>query len=62
MKALMIEVVNRVFTSLAYPEAVAGLRTATQAWDRPKLDAKLMARVRRLQANASLAAPDDVAP
>jgi hypothetical protein len=51
MKALMIECVDRVFTWLTYPDAMVGVATATQGWDRPKLDPELMKRVRRLQAD-----------
>lgn len=49
MKALMIEVVDRVFTYLSFPEELAGVRTATGAWDRPRLNADLMKTVRRGQ-------------
>lgn len=49
MKALMIEVVDRVFTYLSFPEELAGVRTATGAWDRPRLNADLMKTVRRRQ-------------
>lgn len=61
MKALMIEVVDRVYTYLTYREAMVGLPTATAAWDRPKLDANMMKRIRRLQAGRAIGdpAPDD---
>ncbi|MNE38555.1 hypothetical protein D3C80_1324590 [compost metagenome] len=45
----MIEVVDRVFTYLSFPEELAGVRTATGAWDRPRLNADLMKTVRRRQ-------------
>ena len=46
MKALMIEIVDRVFTFLQYPERL-GTLGAAEGWDRPKLDAALMRTVRR---------------
>ena len=46
MKKLMIEVVNRVFTYLSYPEELAAIRSAAK-WDLPRLDEKLMKAVRR---------------
>lgn len=49
MKALMIEVVDRVFTYLRYPEELSGLGSAVR-WDRPQLDRNLMKTVRRRQA------------
>lgn len=58
MKALMIEVVDRLYTYLTYPEAQAGVRTATAAWDRPKLDANMMKRVRRLQQGRGIGDPE----
>ena len=45
MKALMVEVVNRVFTYLSYPDELAGLRSSAQ-WDPPCLDEALMRTVR----------------
>lgn len=50
MKALMIEVTNRLYTCFTHPEVLDGLRSATGAWDRPRLDDNLMKRVRRLKA------------
>jgi hypothetical protein len=58
MKALMIEVVDRVYTWVSFPEASAGLRTATGAWDPPKFDENMMRRVRRLQAGREIGDPD----
>jgi hypothetical protein len=58
MKALMIEVVDRVFTYLSHPEAFVDLRTSTGRWERPKLDENLMKRVRRLQAGRGIGEPD----
>ncbi|PQZ84546.1 MULTISPECIES: hypothetical protein [unclassified Brevundimonas] len=49
MRTLMIEVVDRVFTYLNFPEELAGVRTATTAWDRPRLNADLMKTVRGRQ-------------
>jgi hypothetical protein len=46
MKALMTEIVDRVFTFLQYPEDLTKLGGAAR-WDRPKLDAALMRTVRR---------------
>ena len=51
MKTLMIEFVDRVFTYMRYPEALAGL-SGGRTWDRPKLDEQLMKTVRRRQAQA----------
>jgi len=48
MKQLMIEVVDRVFTYLTYPE-ILGRIPGGRHWDRPKLDASLMKTVRRRQ-------------
>lgn len=58
MKTLMIEIVDRVFTYLSFPEELAGGRTATQAWDRPRLNADLMKAVRRRQAGRDIGTPD----
>ena len=49
MKALMIEVVNRVYTILTYPEAFTEL-TGAKRWNVPELDAGLMCYVARWQA------------
>lgn len=49
MKALMIEVTDRLYTCLSVPEALDGLRTSTGRWDPPKLDANLMTRVERIR-------------
>jgi hypothetical protein len=54
MKALMIEVVDRVFTYLRYPEELGGLGSASR-WDRPRLDRNLMKTVRRRRAAKRLA-------
>lgn len=54
MKALMIEVVDRVFTYLRYPEELSGLRSAAR-WTRPQFDQNLMKTVRRRQAAKRLA-------
>ena len=45
MKALMKEIVDRVFTFLQYPEDLSQLGAAIH-WDRPKLDPNLMSSVR----------------
>lgn len=58
MKALMIEVVDRVFTYLSFPEELSAGRTATHAWDRPRLNADLMKAVRRRQAGRDIGQPD----
>ncbi len=46
MKALMIEVVDRVFTILRYPEELVVLGAAAR-WNRPQLHPGLMKTVRR---------------
>jgi hypothetical protein len=56
MKALMIEIVDRVFTFLQYPEELARLGAAME-WDRPKLDPNLMRSVQR-RAGSSLPSQD----
>ena len=58
MKTLMIEVVDRVFTYLNFPEELSGIRTATAAWDRPRLNTDLMKTVRRRQAGREIGTPD----
>jgi len=58
MKRLMIEIVNRVFTYLSYPDELARLSASARKWDRPRLDANLMRAVRRHKAGAAL--PDDI--
>ena len=54
MKVLMIDVVDRVYTYLRYPQELARLGAAAR-WDRPKLHAGLMAAVRRKRAQQSKA-------
>lgn len=61
MKTLMIEVVDRVFTYLTYPEAAARPLGGAARWEKPKLDANLMKAVRRRLAQAP-AASDDRTP
>jgi hypothetical protein len=51
MKVLMIDVVDRVYTYLRYPQALARLGGAT-AWERPKLHPDMMNVVRRKRARA----------
>ena len=46
VKALMIEIVDRVFTFLQYPEELVVLGAAAR-WDRPKLVPGLMGAVQR---------------
>ncbi len=46
MKALMIEIVNRVFTFLSFPEELASLSAAARRWDPPRFDENLMCTVR----------------
>lgn len=48
MRVLMIDVVDRVFTYLRYPEELARLGGAAR-WNRPKLHPDMMRVVRRLQ-------------
>lgn len=56
MKALMIEVTNRLYTCFSHP-TLDSLRSATNAWNRPQFDDNLMKRVRRLQAEGSTDIP-----
>jgi hypothetical protein len=51
MKALMIDVVDRVYTYLRYPEHLARLTDAAR-WNRPKLHPDMMVVVRRRRARA----------
>jgi hypothetical protein len=53
MKRLMIEIVDRVFTFVNYPEELAVLSAQTRNWDRPRLDPKLMQTVRRRKVRSS---------
>lgn len=46
MKVLMIDVVDRVFTYLRFPEELARIGGAAR-WDRPKLHPDMMRAVRR---------------
>ena len=46
MKVLMIDVVDRVFTYLRYPEELARIGGAAR-WDRPKLHPDMMRAIRR---------------
>jgi len=59
MKAFMVEVVDRVFTFLAFPEHLTRLGAAA-GWDRPKFDAALMKAVENRRAIAGGADPADV--
>jgi len=59
MKRLMIEIVDRVFTLLSYPEELAVLSALMRGWDRPRLDPKLMQTVQRHKARRSTG-PDDI--
>lgn len=52
MKALMIEIVDRVFTFLQYPEDLARLGAAIN-WNLPQLDGNLMRSVQRRAASRS---------
>lgn len=58
MKSLMIEVVDRVFTYLSYPEFLGDLGSARR-WNPPKLDPALMRTIRRRRALAARTAPSD---
>jgi hypothetical protein len=49
MKALMIEIVDRVFTFMSYPEDLVTLGGAAR-WGRPRFDPALMKTVRRRRA------------
>ncbi len=46
MKVLMIDVVDRVFTYLSFPEELARIGGAAR-WDRPKLHPDMMRAIRR---------------
>jgi hypothetical protein len=48
MKSLMMQIVDRVYTFLRYPEDVAFLSSA-QRWKRPQLDRKFLRGGRRLR-------------
>lgn len=50
MKVLMMEIVDRVFTYLSFPDLLAHPPGAAARWRRPELDASLMKTVRRRQA------------
>jgi hypothetical protein len=52
MKVLMIDIVDRVFTYLRYPEELARLGDAAR-WDRPKLHPDMMRGIRRRRARRS---------
>ena len=43
----MIEIVDRVFTFLAFPEELAVRSAQARTWQRPRLDPKLMQTVQR---------------
>lgn len=58
MKRLMIEIVNRVFTYLSYPDELAKLSASARKWNQPRLDSNLMRTVRRRKAAAAL--PKDI--
>ena len=45
MKRLMIEIVDRVFTFLTFPEELAVRSAQTRTWQRPRLDPRLMQTV-----------------
>lgn len=63
MKALMIEITNRLYTCLSVPEALDGLRTATGRWNPPQLEDNLMRRVDRIRSGRSFGDSDlDDAP
>ena len=51
MKVLMVDVVDRVFTYLRYPEEFGRIGGAAR-WDRPKLHPDLMRAIRRRRARA----------
>jgi hypothetical protein len=53
MKRLMVEIVNRVFSYLSYPDELAKLSPSAQKWAQPRLDSNLMKTVRRRKAAAA---------
>jgi hypothetical protein len=58
MKRLMIEIVNRVFTYLSYPDELAKLSASARKWNQPRLDSNLMKTVRRRK--AAMALPSEI--
>jgi hypothetical protein len=50
MKRLMIEIVDRVFTFVSFPEELAVLSAQTHKWKQPRLDPQLMRTVRQREA------------
>jgi hypothetical protein len=54
MKRLMIEIVDRVFTFLSYPEELAALSVQARNWNRPRLDRNLMRIVRLRKARSDI--------
>jgi len=58
MKRLMIEIVDRVFTFLSYPEELAVLSAQARRWNSPRLDPKLMQTVQRRKARRSTGSDD----
>lgn len=58
MKSLMIEIVDRVYTFLSYPDELATLSARASRWNPPRLDANMMRTVRnriaRREADAAL--------
>jgi hypothetical protein len=50
MKPLMIDIVNKTFTFLRFPEELAVESPQTRRWNRPKLDRDLMIAVRHRRA------------
>lgn len=58
MKTLMIEVIDRVFTYLSFPE-ILGAIPGGRTWDRPKLDAALMKTVQRRLGQAATPSSTD---
>ena len=53
MKQLMIEIVDRVFTFLTFPEELAVRSAQTRKWQRPRLDPELMQTVQRRMARSA---------
>ncbi len=53
MKQLMIEIVDRVFTFLTFPEELAVRSAQVRKWQRPRLDPELMRTVQRRMARST---------
>jgi hypothetical protein len=62
MKPLMINIVNKTFTLLRFPEELVAESAQTRRWNRPKLDRDLMITVRHRRADRLLRTTRDRNP